>query len=259
MKTTRRTLPALILAVALAFVVSPIPAESLGSKKESDEVLAELKAIRQLLEKMTSQAALPAAAKPAAGDAKVVLADLSGEALGSPDAPLTIVEFSDLQCPYCRQFHSSTFEQLKRDYISTGKVRYVSRDFPLDSLHPFAKSASVATRCAGRQGKYWEMRHGILVAPGPLGEDTFASLATQLRLDEAAYRTCASAASGSEILSVELAKDAAAAATVGVSGTPTFIIGRTSSKGLEGVRLVGAQPYSVFDSKLKELLTNGAH
>src|SRR5260370_35013491 len=77
--------------------------------------------------------------------------------LGRDDAPVTVVEFADYQCPFCRKFHSDTFVELKKNYIDTGKVRFVSRDLPLD-FHPNAPGAALAAHCAGAQHKFWEMR-----------------------------------------------------------------------------------------------------
>ena len=95
--------------------------------------------------------------------------------LGRADAPVTLVEFSDFQCPFCGRFFATTLPALKQDYIDTGKLRYVFRDFPLDQLHPNARTAAVAAHCAGEQGKYWDM-HDVLfqnqraLAPPQLAE-----------------------------------------------------------------------------------------
>jgi len=250
----KRTLSALV-ALALGFT-APLAAQSL--QQQNDQILNELKAIRQLLEKLAGPLGgapgqpVPTAAAPAPMpiDDKVKLANVTGYVLGKADAPLTMVEFTDLQCPFCRQFHVTTFEQLKKDYIDTGKLRYVSRDFPLDSIHPYAIAAARAARCAGDQGKFWEMRHTILVNNAALNNDVFATFANDLKLNTSSYKTCAADASKWQS---DMQKDLTEGQGAGVSGTPSFVIGRTSATGLDGVRLVGAQPYPVFDAKLKEL------
>ena len=81
--------------------------------------------------------------------------------LGKPDAPLTLVEFSDYQCPFCRRFFEQTLPALKSKYIDAGQLRYVFRDFPLDQIHPQARQAAESVHCAAEQGKYWEM-HDLL-------------------------------------------------------------------------------------------------
>src|SRR5436309_2535217 len=81
--------------------------------------------------------------------------------IGRPDAPLTLVEFADYQCPFCRQFHTAVYERLKTEFIETGKLRFVSRDLPLD-FHSNAMAASVASRCAGDQDEFWQMRDTLI-------------------------------------------------------------------------------------------------
>ncbi len=102
--------------------------------------------------------------------------------LGRPDAPLTMVEFTDLQCPFCNRFATQTFDQLKKDYIDTGKVRFISRDFPLD-FHPQAMPAARAARCAGDQGRFWEMRTTLVKNAGQLSPAYITQTASSLKLD----------------------------------------------------------------------------
>ena len=107
-----------------------------------------------------------AAAAPAAEEAApraIVRLKLDDKeySLGRADAPLTIVEFTDYQCPYCRQFQAQTFAQLKKNYIDTGKLRFIVRDLPLE-FHSAARPAAEAAHCAAEQGKFWEMHHALL-------------------------------------------------------------------------------------------------
>jgi protein-disulfide isomerase len=259
MKAYARLVFVLALAVGMAGSGVFVSAQSL--QQQNDQILQELKAIRQLLEKLAgplggqpggpvpTQAAAPA-------DDRVKLANVVGYAIGQPDAPLTMVEFTDLQCPFCRQFHVTAYEQIKKDYIDTGKLRYISRDFPLDSIHPFALNAAHAARCAADQGKFWEMRHTILLNNAALTNDVFNTFAQDLKLNVPNFKSCEATATTK--FQAEMQKDLTDATSVGVSGTPTFVIGRTAAAGLDGVRIVGAQPYSVFDAKLKELLAKPA-
>ena len=240
------------LATLVALAGWPAAASAQQSlQQQNEQILQELKAIRQLLEKLAGPLGTPAAAAAPVNE-RVKLARVTGYALGKPDAPLTMVEFTDLQCPFCRQFHATAFEQIKKDYIDTGKLRYISRDFPLDSLHPLAQSAAFASRCAADQGKFWEMRHAILANNAQLAPASFDTFAKDLKLNVAAFTACQ--ATAPTAFKADLQKDMADATSVGVSGTPTFIIGRTAAEGLDGVRIVGSQPYAQFDAKLKELL-----
>jgi len=215
----------------------------------TDAVLDELRQIRQLLEKL---AGAPSRAPAPEANRRVQLSIAGSYSIGNPDAPLTMVEFTDLQCPFCRHFYLTTFERLKTAYIDTNRLRYVSRDFPLEAIHPMALSAARAARCAGAQGRFWEMRHAILTNTAALKKESFLAEADTLQLDPLRFRTCVDDANA---FSKEIAHDMADAERVGVTGTPSFVIGRMSGTTLDGILMMGAQPYEAFDVQLKALLS----
>jgi protein-disulfide isomerase len=130
----------------------PAAAPSLTQQQLDEEILRELRAIRMTLEKM---ATMPLVASQPQGPmlpTSATITNLKGFLMGRPDAPLTMVEFTDLQCPFCRQYVTTTFDEIKKNWIDTGKLRYISRDFPLD-FHPFAMPASRAAAArASRAG-----------------------------------------------------------------------------------------------------------
>jgi len=175
-----------------------------------------------------------------------VLAD-DDAVLGDKNAPVTIVEFSDFQCPFCRTFWSATLSQIKKEYIDTGKVKFIFRDFPL-SFHPAAEPSAEATECADDQNKYWEMSDVIFTEQAKRGEGTIQYTVTdikkwagQIGLDMAKFNSCLD--SGKYKSEVE--KDAQAGASFGVSGTPTtFINGRMMADG--NGNSIGASPFAVF-------------
>lgn len=159
---------------------------------------------------------------------------------GSEDAPVTIVEFSDFQCPFCRKHYTQTMPQLEQDYISTGKVKYVYRDFPL-SFHPGAQSAAEAGECAEEQDKFWEYHDKIFDEQNKQGSGTVQFTVTDLKqwaadigLDTGKFNECLDSGKYTQ----EVKKDFADGGAAGITGTPGFII--------NGKSLVGAQPYSVF-------------
>jgi len=199
--------------------------------------------IRALLEGVIRPAAPP---RPTTGK----VSNLEGYALGKADAPLTMVEFTDLQCPYCRQFAVGTFDELKKNWIDTGKLRYISRDFPLDALHPQAMPAARAARCAGEQGKFWEMRLALVRNANLLTPAYITKTASDLKLDAKAFSACTATTKHDAAIHAELQEGM----KLGIEGTPTFVIGRTTPAGIEGPMVVGALPYAQFDAKLKELL-----
>ena len=212
------------------------------TQQQSEEMLKELRAIRQLLERIT-QPQPPA--RPQTGK----VTNLRGFALGKPDAPLTMVEFTDLQCPFCRQFVLTSFDEIKRNWIDTGKLRYISRDFPLD-IHAQAMPAARAARCAGEQGKFWEMRLGLMRNANLLTADYITRTANDLTLDARTFAAC----TASPKYDAEILADIAEGTKLGVDGTPTFVIGRSNAAGIEGPIVVGALPYAQFDAKLRLVL-----
>ena len=213
-------------------------------QQQNEEMIKELRAIRQLLERLT-QPQPSAPPQPQRGR----VSNTKGYMLGRPDAPLTMVEFTDLQCPFCRQFALTTFDQLKRDWIDRGKLRYISKDFPLD-FHAQAMNAARAARCAGEQGKFWELRMSLMRNANLLTESYIAKTAADLKLDMKAYTPCAASTKYDAEIQAEMAEGTA----IGITGTPTFVIGPTTASGVEGPVLVGALPYATFDARLKDLL-----
>jgi protein-disulfide isomerase len=163
---------------------------------------------------------------------------------------VTLVEFTDLECPYCRAFHIGAFERIKREYIDTGKVRFVTRDFPLD-FHPNARPAALAVRCAGEQGRFWEMRHAVTLNANALGAATYDRLARELGVDTDRFAACLASSRHAP----EVDRDVAEAMKVGVTGTPSFVLGSTTPEPeVEGQKIVGAHPFPVFEARIKALL-----
>ena len=236
---------ALFAATPLAQSSAQAPqASALSPQQMNEEMLKELRAIRMLLEKIsTPQPSGPP--QPQVGR----VTNLQGYALGRPDAPLTRVEFTDLQCPFCRQFAITSFDEIKKNWIDTGKLRYISRDFPLD-FHAQAMPAARAGRCAGEQGKFWEMRLDLMRNANRLSAAYIAKAAADLKLEPKAFEACAASTKYDAEIQAEMSEGT----KLGVSGTPTFVIGRTTPTAVEGPMIVGALPYAQFDAKLKALL-----
>ncbi len=158
--------------------------------------------------------------------------------LGDKNAKVTIVEFSDFQCPFCGRFRSQTFDQLKREYIDSGKVRFVYRDFPLSSIHPYAQKAAEASECAEDQGKFWEYHDELFRNQGDLSIENLKQIAVNLGLDSNEFNDCLDSGKYAN----EVKKDVSDAQKAGARGTPFFIVGN---------RIIsGAQPFEVFKSAI---------
>ncbi len=170
--------------------------------------------------------------------------------LGKKDAKVTIIEFSDLQCPFCRRFFTDAFPKIKQDYIDTGKVAYYFRHYPL-SFHPAAQKSGEAIECANDQGKAWVL-HDLMFekqqAMDPSGGtveytvDDVKMWAQEVGLDMVAFNQCLDSDKYKEKVENDVAEGTAA----GVSGTPAFFI--------NGTPLVGAQPYESFKAVIDQEL-----
>jgi len=173
---------------------------------------------------------------------------------GNPNAPVTVVEFSDFQCPFCSRFFTQTLPALEENYINTGKIKLVYKDFPLDNLHPNARPAHIAAECADEQGKFWEYHDVLFENQGQWSRLSSADLSSQLNqyatsmgLDSASFDSCLSSPSMAD----EVNADFLQAASYGATGTPTFFIGNEKNG---FIKLVGAQPYAAFQAAINAQL-----
>ncbi len=171
---------------------------------------------------------------------------LSERTRGRPEAPLTVYEMSDFQCPYCREFTLTTLPVLEREYVETGKVRFVYVNLPLTNLHANAAAAGAAAVCAARQHRFWPMhdllfRHqdewAKLAQPRPY----FFALGDSANLNRGRLASCLASPDAAS----EVAADAARAVRAGARSTPTFYI--------EGALLEGAAPLAVFRTVLDSI------
>ncbi|MGB7905836.1 MAG: DsbA family protein [Steroidobacteraceae bacterium] len=169
--------------------------------------------------------------------------------LGSAEAQVMIIEFTDLQCPYCARFARDTWPLLRERYVDTGKVRFATRDLPLP-IHEFALPAAVAARCAGQQGRFWEYREALFRDQSFLSQGRYAELAGSFRLDTTRFENCRA----DPAVLAAVRADATLAAASGIASTPSFVIGRVVNGEFEGELLSGAKPFEVFQQRLDSLL-----
>lgn len=244
-----------LFIVTAAFAVTALLSASAQAepmtKEQGDAVLNELRQIKQLLQRPQQQAQ-PAPQAPKADEpASVSIAGVPF--LGKANAPLTLVMFTDYQCPFCSRFETQTLPEIKKQYIDTGKLRFVVRDLPLP-FHPNAPKAAEATHCADEQGKYWELREKLVNNGDKLDAKLLPDYAKQVGLDIKKFSDCLESGRHAE----KIKASTALAGTIGISGTPSFVMGRSKGDMVDGVKLVGAQPFAAFDQKLKELLNGSA-
>ena len=205
------------------------------SEEDLDQALAklELKILQNQLP--TKQPAVP-----------VKISADNDPIIGSLDAPITIIEFSDFQCPFCARFHTQTLPLILEEYIEQGKVKLVFRDFPIQSIHPNALPASVAAECANEQGKFREM-HDMLFEKQNEWNDLesaktlslFSQYASNMQLEQKTFDSCLTSGKYIE----EIKNDLNDGREYGVSGTPGFFVGNDQ---VGYVELKGAQPFDSF-------------
>lgn len=158
--------------------------------------------------------------------------------LGNKDAPVTIVEFSDFECPFCGKHFLIAHPQIVENYVNTGKVKIVYRDFPLD-FHKNAQKAAEAAECADEQGKFWEMHDKLFLNQDSLSIENFKQWAKDIELDPEQFNACFDSGKYIE----EIQNDIKDGTKYGVSGTPSFFI--------NGRLLKGTQPYEVFEKTIE--------
>ena len=262
MRTLEASVVPFIVVLVLTQPATAQPGEDLRALGQEIEALTagqttirkEVEEIKRLLR--AAQAAPRRAPAARAVEPSDVLLSVEGAPFrGDEGAKVTVVEFTDYQCPFCSRHFRQTWSELERDYVKTGKVKYVIRDLPLESLHPQAFKAAEATHCAGDQGKYWEMHDRLFSSQGALGRKDLSDHAQALGLDVGTFDQCVDGGKGA----ARIRKDIADSETAGARGTPIFFIGLTeptgsSIKALAVIR--GARPYAVFKEAIDSLLAS---
>lgn len=251
-------LTASLLLTAAALTATPAAAESAAEikrmkseiealKKGQDAMQKDLAEIRKMLQRQPVRTQ-PQPFQPL---------DLGIEGApfrGRPDAPVTVVEFTDYQCPFCRQHSVNTLPEIVRDYVDTGKLRYVIREMPVERSHPLAVKAAEAARCAGNQGKYWEMHDMLFKNQGKFQPEELKAHAQAAGLDAERFAQCLDSGEKTQ----EVRADQSAGLRAGVRGTPAFFLGLTQSgepgKFRATMTLSGAKSYPEFKIAIDQLL-----
>ena len=174
--------------------------------------------------------------------------------LGNNDAQVTMVGFSDYQCPYCSRHATTVLPELIKEYVDTGKLKIVMREFPIVKLHPRAMNASHAALCAAEQDKYWEMHDLIFSTPKQIEVENLKSHARTLGLDSDQFNSCLD----KKKYTAQIRANQIEGQKYGISGTPSFVLGLTNPRDPDKVRLTkfvrGARSLSSFKQVIDELL-----
>jgi protein-disulfide isomerase len=264
MKTTCYVAAFVGLAIALisiphrAFAQTASPSLA-GLAQPSDDIKAlikeiqELKAGQQAMQKDITEIKERIMPK---GQPPFKEADINIEgdpAIGDKDAKVTLIEFADYQCPYCGHAFQQIYTSIVAEYVKTGKVKYVFHDFPLE-FHSNAFKASEAARCAGDQGKYWEMHDKLFQNQRTLDPKGLADAAQAVGLDATKFQQCLDTGK----YQAQIRSSIEAAMKIGVRGTPSFLLGLSgpdATKFKATKRLGGATAYASFETAIDSLLS----
>jgi protein-disulfide isomerase len=270
----QRMLRTLLACVTVSFLsaAAAIAQQSSSSQKQSEEVVTlkndvqQLKTQQQLiLDRLDELKKLLSSKRGDNPQLAIKVPDtvgVDGERFrGEVTATVAIIEYGDIECPFCRRFKQDIYPRIVDDYIKTGKARFYYRDMPL-TFHEHALPAARAEHCAGEQGKFWEMHDSLFIdKPGTIGPGGRKTMLTQsdiddrgrtLGIDTAKLDECIASTRYADLIR----RSAEEAAKMNIGGTPAFLIGTIGPNGnIIGVKpLVGAQPFEVFKSMIDPLL-----
>lgn len=199
----------------------------------------------------TPAAPTPAAAAPVGLKTGIDLSVDGAASMGNAAASVTLIEFSDFQCPFCGRYVTETLPQIKKAYVDTGKIRYVFRHYPIESLHPQAIGSAQAAVCAQAQGKFWPMHDWLFANPRAQSPEQVRAQAAVVGLNMSAFGTCLAGPAPAVVTA-----DIDAAARGGAMGTPAFFIGTAQSDGTVRVTttVYGAKDFAVFKTAIDSAL-----
>ncbi len=241
----------LLAGVSLALAADELKElhQEIESLKVGQETIKkDLKAIKDLLTSLTRP-------RSKIQDVNLSVNVAKYPAKGPADAEVTLIEFTDYQCPFCARNAKSVLPKLTKDFVETGKIRYVLRDFPLTAIHKDAAKAHEAAHCAGEQGKYWEMHAQLFAHQKELQAEKLAGHAAAAGVtDKRAFQTCVDSGKYAKKIQASMAEGSKAS----VRGTPSFLLGRTEADGtVKATKLIrGAHSYPVFQQHIYALLAS---
>lgn len=251
-----------ILILALSLLVCALPASGASTAKEIADLKAEVASLKEgqeeaqkTLDEIKKLLESGARAAGNAGAFQEQLVDFSDSPVkGQEDATLTLLEFSDYQCPFCARHYRDVMPAIVDEYVATGKVKYVMKENPLTSIHKQAFDASLAALCAHDQGKYWEMHNVLFDNQKQLSNDDLKAHADSIGLDANEFAECFD----SRKYEKQVNRDLATATKLGVRGTPGFLLGLTDpsapNKAMMTVYIRGAQSIDSFKASIEDLL-----
>ena len=250
-----------ISTVALLMMMAGQPLWAASTKAELEKLQTEVQGLKEGqtamqkeladIKKLLEEGARGRPSKPAFKATEVTIG--GAPVLGAADATVTLVEFSDYDCPFCRRHKDQVMPDLVKNFVDTGKLKYVMREFPL-AMHPNAKGAAQAALCAGDQDQYWQMHDKMFANQRKLGVENLKAFAVELGLDSAVFDTCLDDGKYAK----QVSDDLTAGGRMGITGTPAFVLGLTDPKDPNKAKVTqfisGAQSLEKFTQTIEDLL-----
>lgn len=245
-------LPLTVSAASTKQELSDLREEVAALKTGQDSMQKDLDEIKKLLQSGARAGA------PAQPSFEPKVASLEGAPfLGDADAPVTLMEFSDYQCPFCSRHYRDVMPALVEEYVKTGKLKYVMRENPIQSIHSHAMSAAQAALCANEQGKYWDMHNIMFQNQRELADENLQAYAATIGLDTTSFGDCFESKKYANVID----QDLRAGRDIGIRGTPGFVVGLTDPNDPNKANftefLNGAKPLADFKAAIDGLLESG--
>jgi protein-disulfide isomerase len=253
----------LLLSILLLCFSLPVLSHS-TEEMQRDQILEELRQIRKLLEGNAAggRHQLRPPIQELAGRAvrgenadqksrvsfKIALENRA--MLGDREAPLTLIEFTDYECPFCKKFSINSLDVIKKKYIKTGKLKLYVKELPLE-FHKNARKLAELALCSGKQNKYWQVRKAIFSKQGEITASNFENYITDLGIEINSVRKCLDEG----FYDAQIEKDITDASDIGISATPWFLLGKYDKNGnFDGIQIKGAQPTGNFVKEIEAML-----
>lgn len=250
----------LITVMFAGLLLVSVPGWSASTKEEVRALSVQMEAMQKDLAEIKNmikdiKTAPAAPARPAAPVFKEQVVSVAGSPyMGEVDATLTLIEYSDYQCPFCARHYRDVLPDFIKEYIETGKLKYVMRELPLTNIHPNAMNASYAALCAGDQGQYFAMHNILFDNQRELDVVSLKGYAAGLGLDTNTFDECLDNKKHKE----QVEKDMASSKIFGITGTPAFAFGVTDPEDPDKVNIKkvmkGAQGFRFFQNQINPLL-----
>jgi len=237
-----------ILALVLAYLLYQVEENRSLIEMQGEALRADIVRLREELSRTSNEPQRSSVNSPAETAVNQVTV-MNGSSQGK-DGPFTLVGFIDYQSPYARKFFSNTLPQIRKQYIKTGKLRYVVKDFPQKN-HPDARNSAMAARCAGEQKKFWEMHDALLSGMVRLKRKDLLRHAKEIGVDLTSFQKCLDSGK----FEIQIEQDIAEAERNSITQVPSFILGKSEGGAVSGILIKGPQPFQSFQRQIENLHT----